>query len=190
MPGTHHTRSRARVSEYHLSSEISHLSSSAVPSPPEEGLEQRYDRDVASTVSLGGHFRAEKQPCCGLEALPMMTRSRGLGPGFARYTTDEYDQLRQQHNIMVLAGSGFDVQLLHDYRQPTDSRYEPFYRYLKMRSFDTENVIFRHMEDELRLHQRDGGHSDWSNVEAAISTALQKSPRQADRVFADRLDTA
>lgn len=109
----------------------------------------------------------------------------GGGPGFTRYTTDEYDRLRRQHNIMVLVGNGFDIQLLKDYCQPTDSRYAPFYYYLKMRDFDPENVLFRHMEDELKLHQLHGGHSDWSNVEAAISHALEQRPGQADKVFAD-----
>lgn len=109
----------------------------------------------------------------------------GFGPGFIRYTTDEFDQIGRQHNIMVLVGNGFDIQALHDYCQPIDSRYAPFYHYLKMRDFDSENVLFRHMEEELKLHQQYGGHSDWSDVEAAISTALEQSPGQAGKVFAD-----
>lgn len=112
-------------------------------------------------------------------------KQSGSGPGFTRYTTDEYNRLGRQHNIMVLVGNGFDIQALHDYSQPTDSRYEPFYHYLKMRDFDSSNVLFRHMEDELKLHQQYGGHSNWSDVEAAISTALEQNPGQADKVFGD-----
>lgn len=109
----------------------------------------------------------------------------GFGSGFIRYSTDEFDRLTRQHNIMVMVGNGFDIQALHDYSQPTDSRYEPFYHYLKMRDFDSRNVILRQMEDELKLHRLNGGHTDWSDIETALSTALGQNPGQTDEVFRD-----
>lgn len=112
-------------------------------------------------------------------------KQNGSGPGFTRYTTDEFDRLGRQHNIMVLVGNGFDIQALHDYSQPTDSRYEPFYHYLEMRNFDRTNLLFCHMTEQLELHRRCGGHSNWSDVESAIAASLKKNPPQPYKVFED-----
>lgn len=112
-------------------------------------------------------------------------KQRGSGPGFIRHTKDEFDRLRRQHNIMAFVGNGFDIQALYDYSQPTDTRYEPFYHYLKMRKFDSDNVLFQHMERELELHRQNGGHVDWGDIEAAISATLHQNHHQASRVFAD-----
>ncbi len=112
-------------------------------------------------------------------------QQNGTGPGFTRFTSNEFDMLRRQHNIMVLVGNGFDIQALHDYSRPVDSRYEPFFHYLKMRRFDSNNTIFCHMNEELERHRMHGGHSNWSDVEAAISAALKKDPSQASKVFED-----
>lgn len=79
-------------------------------------------------------------------------RQSGTGPGFVRYSRDEFDHLRRQHNIMVLVGNGFDIQTLHDYEHPVDSRYETFFYYLQMRGFDPTNVLFQRMKNELLLH--------------------------------------
>lgn len=112
----------------------------------------------------------------------------GAGPGFTRFTSNEFDRLQRQHNIMVLVGNGFDIQALHDYAQPVDSRYEPFFHYLKMRNFNSTNAIFCHMISELKLHQTYGGHSNWSDVEAAVSAAVEKDPSQSGKLFQDLKD--
>lgn len=112
-------------------------------------------------------------------------KQNGTGPGFTRFTPDEFDRLCRQHNIMVLVGNGFDIQALHDYSQPVDSRYEPFFHYLTMRNFDSGNAIFCHMNEELKRHRMHGGHSNWSDVEAAVAAALKKDPSQAREVFED-----
>lgn len=111
-------------------------------------------------------------------------RQVGCGPGFVRYTRDEFDRLRRQHNIMVLVGNGFDIQTLQDYGRPIDSRYETFYYYLQMRGFDPENVLFQHMRDELLLHHQHGGHDNWSDIEAAVGTMVDRNPG-SKRVFDD-----
>lgn len=115
-------------------------------------------------------------------------KQNGTGPGFTRFTSDEFDRLRRQHNILVLVGNGFDIQALHDYSQPVDSRYEPFFYYLTMRNFDSSNAIFCHMSEELRRHREDGGHSNWSDVEAAVSAVLKENPSRARDVFEDLQD--
>ena len=96
------------------------------------------------------------------------------------YTTDTFRVLRQQHNIMVLVGNGFDIQVLHDYGQPVDFRYEPFYHHLKMRGFNPHNLLLKHMEEELKE-----GHSNWSDIEAAVAAAVKGQRQAATRVFND-----
>lgn len=107
-------------------------------------------------------------------------RQSGTGPGFVRYSRDEFDHLRRQHNIMVLVGNGFDIQTLHDYEHPVDSRYETFFYYLQMRGFDPTNVLFQRMKNELLLHQQHGGHDNWSEIEAAVERLLasRHAPKQ------------
>ena len=109
----------------------------------------------------------------------------GSGPGFTRYTRNEFDKLRRQHNIMVLVGNGFDIQVLQDYNRHVDSRYETFYHYLKMRGFDPANVLVQHMETELELHQHTGGHRDWSDVEAALASTLASGAHAVDALLTD-----
>lgn len=112
-------------------------------------------------------------------------RQNGAGPGFVRYTMREFSLLQRQHNIMVFVGNGFDIQVLHDYSQPIDSRYETFYHYLKMREFDSSNVLFQHMAAELQLHQQCGGHGNWSDIEAAISSTLANQGHGAGKIYND-----
>ncbi|GAA3514134.1 hypothetical protein GCM10022262_42150 [Georgenia daeguensis] len=95
------------------------------------------------------------------------TGNSGRGPGFVTYTRDTFTKLNWQHNIMVLVGNGFDIQVLHDYEQPVDSRYEPFYHHLKMRGFDPSNQLLKHMDEELR-----NGRKNWSDIEAAVAAAV------------------
>lgn len=104
----------------------------------------------------------------------------GRGPGFVTYTTDTFRVLRQQHNIMVLVGNGFDIQVLHDYCQPVDSRYEPFYHHLKMRGFNPHNLLLKHMEEELEK-----GHENWSDIEAAVAAAVKGRRQEPTSIFND-----
>lgn len=111
-------------------------------------------------------------------------RQNGSGPGFVRYTRDEFERLRRQHNVMVLVGNGFDIQTVKDYGHPIDSRYETFYYYLLMRGFDHENVLFQHMKNELLLHEKNGGHGNWSDIEAAVGAMLAK-PHAPGQILSD-----
>lgn len=112
-------------------------------------------------------------------------RQDGSGPGFVRYTREEFERLNRQHNILALVGNGFDIQTLHDYKHPIDSRYETFYHHLKMRGFDQSNLIFEHMENELLLHQREGGHNNWSDIEAAVGSTLAARKHTARQILED-----
>lgn len=102
------------------------------------------------------------------------------GPGFVSYTRDTFKNLVKQHNIMVLVGNGFDIQVLHEYGQPVDTRYEPFYHHLKMRGFTNENVLVKKMEDQLSA-----GREDWSDVEAAVAGAVEDGQYSHGQILAD-----
>lgn len=109
----------------------------------------------------------------------------GSGPGFTRYTRNEFDRLRRQHNILVLVGNGFDLQVMQDYGRPVDSRYETFFHHLKMRGFDPANVLVGHMDTERRLHEQHGGHDDWSDIEAAVAKTLAEGQHSAVDLLTD-----
>lgn len=102
------------------------------------------------------------------------------GPGFVAYTQDTFTKLERQHNIMVLVGNGFDIQVLHDYDQAVDSRYEPFYHHLKMRGFDTSNVLLKHMEEQLMA-----GRKNWSDIEAAVTATVETRAHPYNDIFND-----
>ena len=106
--------------------------------------------------------------------------SEGHTGGFVTYSKETFTRLQGQHNIMVFVGNGFDIQVLHDYQQPVDSRYEPFYHHLKMRSFDPGNLLLMHMEEELR-----NNHANWSDIEAAVAAAVKAGDQDTRRIFKD-----
>lgn len=104
----------------------------------------------------------------------------GRGPGYVKYSRDTFTKLNMQHNIMVLVGNGFDIQVLRDYEQPVDSRYSSFYYYLKMRDFDAANRLLIHMEEALA-----DGRKNWSDIEAAVADAVESVRHRPQDIFAD-----
>lgn len=124
---------------------------------------------------------AETSNLLGSSELPQMdSAGSGRGSGFVAYTQDTFRALRRQHNIMALVGNGFDIQVLHDYDRPVDSRYEPFYHYLKMRGFNPGNLLLKHMEEELK-----NGRKNWSDIEAAVAAAVNARGQTPARIFND-----
>lgn len=83
--------------------------------------------------------------------------------GYRTFTTAEYSMLRQQHNIMVLVGNGFDIQVTRRYGSAFSPRYAAFYYYLLSREFDSSNLVVQQMAEA-----KEGGRENWSDVEAAI----------------------
>lgn len=104
----------------------------------------------------------------------------GRGPGYVKYSKNTHTKLDKQHNIMVLVGNGFDIQVLRDYGQPVGSRYSSFYYHLKMRDFDPANRLLMHMEDALA-----DGRENWSDVEAAVGAAVAGGRHRPQDIFAD-----
>lgn len=64
-----------------------------------------------------------------------------------KYTTNEFKDLRKQHNIMVLIGNGFDIDILTNFKQPNTTTYRNFYNFLRYRKISNDNSIFAAMRN-------------------------------------------
>ena len=87
--------------------------------------------------------------------------------GYRTFTTAEYEKLRRQHNVMVLVGNGFDIQVTRRYESQFSPRYLAFYYYLLSRDFDSSNLVVQQM-----AAAKEGGQENWSDVEAAIGRLI------------------
>jgi hypothetical protein len=88
--------------------------------------------------------------------------------GYRTFTDSEYSALRRQHNIMVLVGNGFDIQVTRCYESRFSPRYPAFYHYLASRDFDSSNLVIKQMAAAEK-----NGHEDWSDIEAAIGRLIR-----------------
>lgn len=100
--------------------------------------------------------------------------------GYRKFTTVEYSELRRQHNIMVLVGNGFDIQVTQHYKSRFSPRYPAFYHYLLARDFDSSNLVVHQMADAKK-----DGQDNWSDVEAAIARLITPvgGSHSADAVY-------
>lgn len=90
------------------------------------------------------------------------------GMGYREFTSVEYKVLRDQHNIMVLVGNGFDIQVARSYPSRFSPRYPAFYHYLAARDFDSSNLVVRQM-----AVAKEDGDENWSDIEAAIGRLIR-----------------
>lgn len=100
--------------------------------------------------------------------------------GYRTFTTAEYSALRSQHNIMVLVGNGFDIQVTRHYQSRFSPRYPAFYHYLVSRDFDSSNLVMQQMALAKEL-----SHDNWSDIEVAIGSVLRNgaASRSAEAVY-------
>jgi hypothetical protein len=88
--------------------------------------------------------------------------------GYRTFTNSEYSALKRQHNIMVLVGNGFDIQVTRRYESRFSPRYPAFYHYLVSRDFDSSNLVIQQMAAAEK-----NGQEDWSDIEAAIGRLIR-----------------
>ena len=84
---------------------------------------------------------------------------------------------------MAFVGNGFDIQVMKDYASPIDTRYESFYHFLKLRSFNEENLIFK----EMGILQRNN-KKNWSDVESIVGELLSSNRAEASQLNEDLRD--
>lgn len=92
---------------------------------------------------------------------------------FEKYNKKTFDAIKNQHNIMVLVGNGFDVAVLNKYNAGSlkgkTSTYKDFYEYLKyFRLCDENNILFKRMTDDLSNNRE-----NWADFEETINRLLE-----------------
>lgn len=87
---------------------------------------------------------------------------------FKKYDQSVLKELRNQHNIFVLVGNGFDIASLNRYNEGfmkgRTTSYHDFFDYVKyFKLSDSSNVLLQKMEED-----RDNGKDDWSDFENSV----------------------
>lgn len=102
--------------------------------------------------------------------------------GHQKYHTNNFKDLRTQHNIMAFIGNGFDIQVLKalDINSKTTS-YVDFYYWLDYnKRISSENKIYIHMKEE-----KEKGNELWSDFEIGLATLCSQPHFDGERLFSD-----
>lgn len=100
---------------------------------------------------------------------------------FKKYDRNTFDLLKEQHNIMVLVGNGFDVAILNKYNtgnlKGKTSSYRDFYEYIKyFHLCDKNNILFKRMSEDLLKNEKEENKKngeDWCDFEETINKLLE-----------------
>lgn len=90
--------------------------------------------------------------------------------GYCKYTKSEFENKKAQHNIMLLVGNGFDIQILTSFHKQINTSYDNFYNFLKYQNCRKENLIFAEMKEEKARNNK-----SWSDFETALISLLDKN---------------
>ena len=71
---------------------------------------------------------------------------------FKNYKDEGYIRgIKEQNNIMVFIGNGFDISILKKYREDgLVSSYSKFYDFLCYKGFDKKNLLYKKMEEDVK----------------------------------------
>lgn len=91
---------------------------------------------------------------------------------FKNYKDEGYIKgIREQKNIMVFIGNGFDISILKKYREDgLVSSYGKFYDFLCYKDFDKKNLLYRKMEEDKKNNKE-----NWSDFECSLGELLQEN---------------
>lgn len=100
---------------------------------------------------------------------------------FGKYDKKTFDEIKSQHNIMVLVGNGFDIALLNKYKtgkmKGKTSSYSDFYEYIKYYNLcDEKNILFKKMTEQMSYA------SNWSDFELIINTLVLEGKIQQNKI--------
>ncbi|WP_160149007.1 AbiH family protein [Arcanobacterium ihumii] len=73
---------------------------------------------------------------------------------------------------MMIVGNGFDLQVLHHYKQLPTTSYKDFFDFCQIRDISVDNLILQKMGD---LQSR--GDANWSDLELSIETLTKEHPQ-------------
>lgn len=109
---------------------------------------------------------------------------------FKDYKTEGcFKGIKEQHNIMVFIGNGFDISILKKYRNDgLITSYSKFYEFLCYRGFDESNILYSRMKEDKQNNKE-----NWSDFECSLdavlkedilhSSALEKSLKEMQSMF-------
>ena len=91
---------------------------------------------------------------------------------YIKYSTDDYEKLDGQHNIMVLVGNGFDIAVLNKFGDKKmngkSTKYSDFFEYVTyFRLCDDNNLIYKKMKED---HEQD--QENWCDFESSVDELL------------------
>ena len=96
---------------------------------------------------------------------------------FKNYKEDNgISGVKEQHNIMVFVGNGFDISILSKYRaDKLVSSYRKFYDYLCYKGFDENNVLYQKMTEDKK-----SGKENWSDFEYSLGELIKDGVATTD----------
>lgn len=99
---------------------------------------------------------------------------------FGKYDKSTFSCLRQQHNIMVLVGNGFDMAVLKEYKEGRmkgkTTSYQDFFEYITYYHLsDDNNVLYKKMKEDKNL-----GRSNWSDFENSLQEMVNEGTVSID----------
>jgi len=91
---------------------------------------------------------------------------------FKKFTTEVFQKLREQHNIFVLVGNGFDISILKKYKKGKmrgkTTSYIDFYDYITYYKLSGDsNILYKKMKEGKNY-----GKENWSDFENIISEVV------------------
>lgn len=91
---------------------------------------------------------------------------------FKNYKDEGYIRgIKEQNNIMVFIGNGFDISILKKYRDDgLVSSYSKFYDFLCYKGFDKKNLLYEKMEEDKKNNKE-----NWSDFECSLGELLQSN---------------
>ena len=91
---------------------------------------------------------------------------------FKDYTGQEYiSNVKEQHNIMIFIGNGFDISVLAKYRNDKlISSYSKFYDYLCYKGFNENNCLFDKMGKD-KIAEKE----NWSDFECSLGELIRSN---------------
>lgn len=79
--------------------------------------------------------------------------------------------IKEQHNIMIFVGNGFDISILRKYRDDSlVSSYSKFYDFLCYKGFNEDNLLYKKMKED-----KSNEKENWSDFECSLGELLQNS---------------
>lgn len=91
---------------------------------------------------------------------------------FKNYKDEGYIKgIKEQNNIMVFIGNGFDISILKKYREDDlVSSYGKFYDFLCYKGFNKKNLLYKKMEEDKKNNKE-----NWSDFECSLGELLQEN---------------